>query len=204
MNIEIGKFYLNKTWKYLLPCIKEYGPLFSSKIATVFKLAVGVGDAFLDSEDITSKRAIYLLLDKKVQPAKFILFMDWIQNQPYYMFDYSFDDVLKGRRHILVIEVPEMYHNSYDYFMEGRYSEMYSSKEIRKLFGKYDNDNKYSTIWVEARETMLRSPELRKPFIEKLKENFGNSLDIKEIDLHDAELDLPIVKGEEIFNYNKI
>ena len=31
--------------------------------------------------------------------------MDWVQNQPYYLFDYAFDDVLKGRKHMLILEI---------------------------------------------------------------------------------------------------
>ena len=44
---------------------------------------------------------------------------------------------------------------------------------------------------------------MRKPFIEKLKMSFGDDLDIKESDLTGAELDFPIEKDKEIFNYNK-
>ena len=53
MEIEIGKFYVNKTWKYLLPCMKDYGSTFTAKMSSVFKLGFGIGDSLLENKEIT-------------------------------------------------------------------------------------------------------------------------------------------------------
>lgn len=182
--------------------MKDYGSTFTTKTQSVFKLAFGIGDALMDKESINKEKAIFILIDKKVQPNAFRNFMTWIVNQEYYLFDYPFDDVIKGRKHMLVLKIPDQYDKAYEHFLKGEYSKMYTLEEVDRLFaiGRY-GDPDVAILRSQSRDVILKSISMRKPFIQKLKESFGD-LDIKESDLTGKELDFPIEKQKEIFNYN--
>ena len=61
MHIEIGKYYVNKTRRFLLPCLKGHGEDFVSKYNSVFKLAVAIHDTLLDHSKKSEGRSIYIL-----------------------------------------------------------------------------------------------------------------------------------------------
>ena len=44
MNIQSGKLYENRTWKYLYPCLNEHGDVLKKYLDSFFKLGVGVAD----------------------------------------------------------------------------------------------------------------------------------------------------------------
>lgn len=218
MEIKTGEFYVNKTWKYLVPCMRDHGTVFNTKTLSIFKLAFGIGDVLMNNESINKEKAIFILIDKKVQFTAFMNFMAWIVNQEYYLFDYPFDDVIKGRKHMLVLKIPDQYGKAYEHFLKGEYSKMYSLEEIDRLFGiinKRSDSNITDRLFIskrldsnivklrsQSKDVILKSVSMRKPFIQKLKKSFGDDLDIKESDLTGKELDFPIEKQKEIFNYD--
>lgn len=202
MNIKIGEIYNNRTFRYLLPCLRGYGPTFISKLGSVFKLGVGIGDEYLDREDLKQERLLFILIDKKYRPAFFDSFINYLRLQKFYVTDYPFDDILLGRKHMIVIEIPSQYYQSYDYFIEGKYSHMYLKKELDIIYS--DNLLATNSIWRDSKLVLLRHKSLIDPFIKKIKERFGSELTITREDLVDAELDFPIDKKQEIFNYGKM
>ena len=50
MQIQSGKLYENRTWKYLYPCLKCYGPELMDFLSSFFKLGVGIGDFNIPTE----------------------------------------------------------------------------------------------------------------------------------------------------------
>lgn len=192
MQIEIGKYYVNKTWKYLLPCLKEYGITFKSKYDSLFKLAVGVFDNVLEGTDFENEKLLFVLIDKKYRPKITYNIMDYMRNQPFTVCDYAFDDLEEGRKHMFVFRIPEKYYTAYDEFINGRYSRMYSPEEIQYLFPEEGS---------EARQVFDRTDEAIQNFIGKVKNSFGTTITKK--DLVGAEIDFPIEKFKEIFNYKE-
>jgi hypothetical protein len=190
MQIEIGKYYINKTWKYLLPCLKSYGSTFTAKYNSLFKLAVGIHDGLLDGTEYENKRLIYILIDKRYKPKIATNIMLWLRYQPYVLTDYAFDDLEEGRKHMFVLEIPKEHNDTYDEFIKGNYSKMYSNDDIEKLAFKPD-----------VKDVLNRTENAYQDFIKKVKLSFGT--DLKKTDLIGAELDFPIEKNKEMFNYRE-
>jgi len=198
MNIQIGKVYLNKTFKYLIPCLKVYGDTFQAKLSTVHKLAFGIHDCYFDGTKMEEKKLIYMLCDKAYQKAKFLNFLNYVQHQDYYETDYPYDDMLHGRKHMIVLKIPEEHINAYDAFREGRYSEMYSSADIDKLF-----DMKVHPIREVAIAIMTKEKIMKQLFRDKLNTSLGTTITLKDINDENMELDFPLEKKKEFFNYKE-
>jgi hypothetical protein len=191
MQIEIGKYYVNKTWKYLLPTLKEYGSTFNSKFNTVFKLAVGYHDGLLDGTKFEEMKLIYVLIDKKWKPQITQNIMQWFKYQPFTMMDYAFDDIEDGRKHMFVFRVPDKYHDAYDEFRKGNYSRMYTEKQLEQLF-IYESQGK---------EVLMRTEEAYLDFAEKIYNSFEST--VTKADLLGAELDFPPTPDKDTFNFKK-
>ena len=193
MQIEIGRYYINKTWKYLRPCLKDYGEMFVVKYSRVYKLAVGIHDTLLDGHPIERERAIFILLDRKWNQRAFDNFIRWIRHQEYHLLDYPFDDMLKGRQHMVVLRIPDTYDHAYDQFIKGRYSKMYVKEEIARFYDdRYTNER-------EIKDILLRRPNAKKAFMEKIRNTFGTI--VTDTDMLEIEYDFPPEKRKEIFNY---
>ena len=109
MQIIIGTYYVNKTWKYLIPCLSNYGSTFQAKYNSLFKLATGLHDCVFDGTKHESSRYVYLLIDRLYRPAITQNILQWMTYQSFYVTSYAFDDLIKGRKHMLVLAIPEKY-----------------------------------------------------------------------------------------------
>lgn len=194
MHIQLGTLYVNKTLKYLLPCLKLYGESFIVKLNSVFNLAFGLHDSVLDGTEYEGQKLIYILSDKFYQPAKFQNFLNYVKHQPYYVMDYAFDDIEKGRQHMLVIKFPDTHHDVYDKFIEGKYSKMYTKDEIRTFFSKES----------EAKDVITRSSSIRPAFIEKIYNSFNTRITETDIITYGMEYDFPPEMQKEFFNYKNL
>ena len=95
MEIEIGKLYVNRTVKYLVPALNYYGPTLKTKLNLVFKLAFGIHDSLLEGTHLEGQKNIFVLVDKLVRPDLYQNFMDWVKHQEYYVTDYAYDSILE-------------------------------------------------------------------------------------------------------------
>lgn len=195
MDIQLGKVYVNKTYKYLIPCLKLYGDTFVTKLNSVFNLAFGIHDTVLDATEYEGQKLIYILSDKLYQAAKFQNFLNYVKHQPYYVMDYAFDDQERGRQHMLVIKFPESHFDVYDKFIDGKYSKMYTKDEVNKFFRKEG----------ESRDVVTRSKKMIPVFIERIKASFGETTKIteQEISREGMEYDFPPEQQKEFFNYKR-
>lgn len=192
MEINIGSLYVNKTWRFLVPSLQAHGHIFIKKFNPVFKLAIGIHDTYLDGADIANGRNVYAMLDTLYNKKLYGEFADYIQYQPFYKGDYCPDgDVLKSRKHVFILEVPEEYHKSYDNFLQGKYSEMYSKKDIERLYKNLDV-SKNVKILLKKDETTFQDFKI-------LVENEFNVV-TNPNELIKGEWELPLKKTEEIFN----
>ena len=90
MIIQIGQVYMNKvtdraepypnkTRKYLLPCLRDYGDTFIKYINNVFKVAVGIGDMIVDRFGTAKfERHVFILIDSSKTPKHFLPFLEFI------------------------------------------------------------------------------------------------------------------------------
>lgn len=212
MQIQSGKLYENRTWKYLYPCLKVYGGTLKTYLNSFFKLAVGLGDHNID---INEDNCIYILIDTNIHSPQQSLqtyreylskFLDWVRFQPYYVTDYIFEGFDRGEKHMLVLRLPDTYKESYIKFKQGKYSEMYSSKDIDNLYSLIVNSNKNIEIKVNNNITNIKNVLTKNSshlelFRKQINDEFGTNLSLN--DLKNHELDLPPSQNEEIFNYKK-
>jgi hypothetical protein len=210
MEIQSGKLYENRTWKYLYPCLRSYTPKLTEFLATFFKLAVGIGDSnVLEVKNkclfILIDTNIYLLGDRElsVYQERFSTFLDFIRYEPYYIKDYVYEG--DGKKHMLVLKIPFIHLEAYDKFLLGKYSEMYSLKEINTLY-KFCNvsdkivEKKKNDYISECRAVLTKNPNHVEAFVKKVNIRFKTQATVE--DFKDAEIDYPPNFKEEIFNYN--
>lgn len=195
MQIEIGKYYTNKTWKYLLPCLKEYGPVFSTKLSTLYKLAAGIGDGLLVNDSFQNEKLIYVLIDRRYNYKISNNIITYMKYQKQVISDYPYDNAEGGRKHMLVIKIPERYYYAYDRFIEGKYSEMYTAEQLDIL---YTDNMTHSAI-----EVLRKTKVAKEKFIENIHISFAVPYD-KIVVMPETELDFPLQKAKEMFNHEFI
>lgn len=201
MQIEIGKKYVNKTWKYLLPCLKQYGPVFSTKVSSLYKLAAGINDGLLVNPSLKDEKLIYLLIDRRYNYKISNNIMTWLRYQPHVINDYVYDNVEGGRKHMFVIKIPYLYHEAYDKFIEGKYSEMYTREQVISLYESATEKHDENTI--NAINVLKKTVTAETKFKNKIHASFNIPYEDIEI-MPEAELDFPLQKHKEIFNYEFI
>jgi len=183
MKIQAGKFYDNRTKKYLLPCISDHGKEFFSMISKVFPLAVGINDKIINK---VLDNHIFILVS--TESRYFPNVLKWIREQPFYEVDYPFDDVVTGFQHMIVLKLPNIYSESYRKFKEGKYSKMYTDEQMKKLFA-----NKDISIFT-------RSENALKQFVDTVNEMYDVSI---QYETWEGEVDFPPRNEEEEFDIGK-
>ena len=198
MEIEIGKLYINRTVKYLVPGLGFYGPTLKTKLNLVFKLAFGVHDTLLEGSHLEGQKNIFILVDKLVRPELFQNFMDWVKHQEYYVTDYAYDAIMEAhsRKHMIVLAYPSSMGDTYDKFLRGKYSKMYTKKEVTDYFLEESK--------TEARQVFYKTVHAKDRFISLIKKTFGTQLEPQDFLKGSWEFDLPPSKEEEFFNTFKI
>jgi hypothetical protein len=192
MKLQVGKILLNRTKKYLTPCIREYGQEFEKRMNGVVKVAIGIGDIITIKSGIRFEKHIFILIDTSPKPQgtgkrEFKKFLDWLRDEMMYEDDYVFDDVRKGHLHMVVIKLPEKYYYTYETFRMSQFSKMYDKEDLDKFFNKRP----------EIKKVLIKDHSYRIEFVKSLNEMFGTTVDPEEFE---GELDMPLRKEDEIFN----
>lgn len=203
MKTQIGEIWMdasnnkmtfpNKTFKYLLPCLKEYGNIFRLKISNVFKVAVGLGDIVVDKYGtVTYERHVFILIDSSIANKFFVSFLEWIRTQPMYENDYVYDDIQKSNLHMVVIKLPEKYYDSFLAFNKGKYSEMFQGKTIEEIFDNHP----------DAVAVLIKDHNYKVKFLKRLNKflNNTNPKDHIKPNEWEGEIEFPPTSKEEIFN----
>jgi len=191
MKLEFNELYVNKTWRYLAVSLKSYGIDFTERFDPLFKLAVGVGDSNLERAPILErKRPLFIMFDKEFNSLRATYFLNWVKYQSYYITDYCPDvEIGVSRRHVVVIDMPGIHEEAYDFFLKGQYSMMYSRSEIDFLFPTNHRKKEH--------DILIKTPEAFKEHLKVLKIEFNVIPKKEEI----KEYELPPKRKEEIFFY---
>lgn len=208
MKIQVGEIYMdkvtnevscyfNKTRKYLLPCLKEYGPGFMARFESVFKVAVGIGDIVISNRGLKHEKHVFVLLDSmlpktgkkndKVSPH-FLDFMEYIRKEPMYEDDYVFDNIQKSTSHMVILKLPEKYYDTFESFKLSQYSKMYDKGDITRLFSTQPS----------LRKVLVKDHNYRIIFVGKLNREWGTSINPKD---WEGELAHKIDENE-VFNHH--
>lgn len=180
----------SKTRNYLLPCLKEYGKVFTNKLSKVMKIAAGIGDVILSNRDISYEKHIFILLDSaKPMHEHFDSFMNFIKQQVYFVDDYVYGDIQKSTFHMVVLQFPEKYYTALDKFKAGQYSEMYTIEDIEKFFENHPT----------TKAILIKEHGYRVEFTKKLNRRFGTTIQPEE---YEGELDFKQTDVSEIFNHH--
>ena len=208
MNIQSGKLYENRTWKYLYPCLVLHGDVLKKYLDSFFKLGVGV----TDFNHTSTERNINILISTSIHlpgssipqyRMRFAKFLDWLKSQYYYVDDYVFTGIGEEEKHMIVLKVPSKYPDIIDKFIIGKYSEMYTKKDILQIFGhktytNKDVEKKVNGKNADIRDILNRNVSSIPTFQKKLIEEFDVQLRVE--DLLEHEQDFPPLPKEEIFN----
>ena len=187
MQLKLGSVYTNKTKRYLLPTLLEYGEHFEEKFKNLFKLAIGIGDLCLMDMGMIIEHSIFILVDTKFSRRKFKDIIIWMRCQGYYQFDYPYDDVHSGHLHMLVVKIPLKYQDTSEHFIKGNYSKMYELKDLNELFSERKAEL----------DVFNKDPEVLVKFIDRINESFNTTVDYEN---WEGEVELPIKTEEEYFN----
>jgi len=191
MKLQRNRIYVNKTWRFLAPCLRDHGSEFVKKYNPAAKLALGIYDELLSKARITTGRNIYTVFDKKKNATAFRALMDYVRGQPFFKGDYCPDsDMINTYLHCLVIEIPEEYYDAYDKFLQSKYSEMYTPRQLKYLFSSKQRQEEYSIL--------SKTGEAFTKFKKTIEEEFGEKAN--ENSAYNSEWELPLKKKEEIFN----
>ena len=186
MKIQLGIIKMNKTKKYLLPCLKEYGSDFEERFKNLFKLAVGIGDFALSDMGFTLETHIFILVDTNLSRRTFNSTINWLRLQDYYQTDYPFDDLHNGHKHMIVVKLPENFYDSMSKFKRGQFSEMYTFEDLQRLFINKDSEIKVLT----------KNKDYMVEFVDKVNDIYKTTVQPEE---WEGELEFPILPEEETF-----
>jgi len=188
---KIHSFTPNRTSKYLLVALKDWGTAFNQEFETVIEniLKFGIHDAKY-YEEITNNMFILFKVNSNLQK-----FLDFVKEHPAYVHDYKC-----GNNHMLVVSFPNKHSHLVPLFLEGKYSELYSTEDVDRLFPKKvligNKEEIYSYYRILTKDSTyipIFQSIIKKEF------NVGDKFVPKANEI--VELDFPPKLEEEIFNY---
>lgn len=177
----------NYTKKYLVPSLKVFGASFANLFHKLDKIAFGIGDFIADICGSFFKEVVFILV--KVNPYLQYV-MERLKQMGLYEYDYCFDNIIFGKYHVIVIQYPTVFKNSYYEFLNGNYSKMFTPQQVTVFFANED------TVAV-----LQKNHIAKQNFKKKLELCFDTKItDFEEVNWR--EFELPICKKQEYFNYN--
>lgn len=188
MKIQLGSITMNRTKKYLLPCLKAYGKEFEKHISSIFKLGVGVGDMMLVKSGIHYEKHIFILVDTSKFKVQLKKTLDWLREQPMYEDEYAYDDIVGGHLLMLVIKLPEKCYKAREWFMHSQFSKMYSMADIDRYFKDSD-----------VKGVLIKDHNYRIQYARQLNMMYKTTLTDKDAVEMEGEVDFPIRQEEETF-----
>lgn len=199
MKLDKNCFTRNRTYKYLLPTLKFYGTGVTNILNNFSKLAVGLGDkAFVNMHIYPDNPTISLLINPDVNYSKrgvteeeYLIRLDQLTKTGALHSSYSF--ILDETTCVmLVLNVPDIAVNAYNKFLEGKYSEMYTEKQIKFLF---EGD-----AYKEQRLVFSKDKTQHEKLLQNIEKYFNTTMTIEDFpDLSSLEVDIQYQYEEEYF-----
>lgn len=209
MEIKKNTLIKNKTYNYLLPCLKYYGKEDFNKFKSFLILGAGINDMNIY---VKNNNCIFLLYnlspglpyaEQKAYYLSFAEFLDTIRTKSYYVNDYLFN-CSTHNAHMVVIKIPDEHEDSFQEFIAGNYSKMYSKECIYKYFEDFtipnnlEAETRINNNLDKIRKILMKHSSVKEEFVDAVNSRFDTNIKVNEFN---GELDYPIKLEEEIFNY---
>lgn len=178
-SIEVGKLLHNKVLRYLIPALKKYGKEFTFKFGEVNWCGFTIG---IDGEVQQNKIFCFCT---NTDGEKFNEFLKFVDEQEYNCGHKYYD--MGQDIYLFIIEFP--FPESFQKFIEGKYSKMYNIEQISKHFRVRFN-NKPTTVF----NVLTRNKNYERDFIKKVKSDFNTEV----IPQGEFEYDYPPVLKQEL------
>ena len=182
----------NRTLLYILPQLNFYSKNISNRVKTDNFYGCYIGYKALDTEHIY---LLYKIIDEDTKE-----FVQWLSNKDYCVGSIEIDSIYR----LLKMKLPIEFKGSLEKFIGGKYSEMYSLKDIDKIFMPieykylkelqelFDKENK------NLKDILTKNKEYEKVFLDKVNRTFDTNLEkLNENSEYDFKPDLK----DEIFYY---
>lgn len=183
MNVKLDKIYVNRTRMYLARAMLSYFDRDSlHKVQILNPIMWGTYDMhYLVAKNIEEIRyRLFLLAEVKHKQQR--LALKDLRSHMYYEDDYPMD--IKNTKYVFVVfKIPAQLHQSYDSFMAGKFSEMFTIDELKKLGIHKFEDDKPNPIYA----VLTRKQHLKEVFKRKLEKCFD--VQVSDEDLDNSELD---------------
>lgn len=191
MKIQLGQpIVMNRTKKYLLPCLKAYGKEFEDYFNSISKVAVGIGDMLLIESGIRYEKHIFILVNTAKNKGFTRKFLSWVRDQDMYEDEYAYDSIHQGNLLMVVIKLPLECYKAAELFKHSQFSKMFTLQDIENYFKEHP----------ETKKVLVKDQDYRVEYAGQLSNEWGTDIDPKELE---GELDLPIRKEDETFNSTK-
>lgn len=204
-------FILNQTRRYLVPQVQEYGLEFMKFIRQSEIIMTAIQDYGINRTELarTLEPNIYILfdvngpkkighyIDKMASRVHFSEMLSYIQDREYYITDYPFDSTKEGHRHVIVLRLPHP--ETFQKFLQGKYSEMYNSDQVNKFFLKYsevEQDGKIVKRVNDNYAVLVKDNNYFSIFQDKVREEFGTI-----VENTGQEFDFPPYIPKEVLRY---
>lgn len=129
-SIDLTKIKATKTTDFILPLLG-----FTKKYYEPFLVNAYLGDVNMKGYD---KDRIYIVLSNHNMNTKHMRIEDNIKNLTEFV-DYY--DVLDGKMSVFIVNLPEIFNNDYDHFMNGAYSKFSQEAQIAIIKGRSENSS---------------------------------------------------------------
>ena len=180
---EKSKIYINKTYKYLLPCIEQRDKKLIGYIKKMSPIGYFIGYKKQSTENI------YILCEKTDIDKQLRAYIKMEKN---YRTGFT---IKKGSEKLwmIVLSFPRECMHSFNLFLEGFYSQMYNKNERQEFYFKEN-----------VKKILDKEEEALQDYREKLVDEFRTpkNLSLSWVKDH-FNYDTPPLKSKEIFNYEK-
>lgn len=183
MKVQLNQIYVNRTRMYLARAMLSYFDKQSLHNVQILKpIMWGTYDQlYLQVKGIKEVRyKLFLLAEVKYKPQRMAL--KELREHMYYEDDYPMD--VKNTKYVFIVfQIPAQLHKSYNSFMEGKFSEMFTAKELHKMGIHKFEDDQINPVYA----VLTRKQHLKDVFKKKLEKCFD--VQVSDEDLENAELD---------------
>jgi hypothetical protein len=185
---------INKTWKYLVPCVTYLDQEFIAAINSdkLVKTQVMAGDFVAIKCGIDYSNHLFIVLKNNVHLSAFL---DFFREQKCYENDYPYDEFRKYKEHVIVIKFPDNVQEKADCFFKSMFSKMYTETEQSEFFLN-------SPLRRNMHHVVSKNVLYMKKFIDALNKEFDTDLSKEDFEDYNGELDTPLRKEMEFLNYH--
>ena len=203
--LKKDELHVNRTFKYLYPCLIELGPAFIGKLNKFVKLGIFI----TDMNYYTLNTCLYLVINVSPYRAGYLLeeyrkefqeFLYWFKMQDFYETDYCY----QTNFHIIVVKLPEILSSSIDSFMSGEYSKIFTKEQINKYFKPISlidpiMEEKRNKEIQDTKSILTKDKAYIETYAKRVNKEYQTNVSPKYF--QNVELDKPPYLPNEILNY---